>query len=66
MIKRTFHQLLKAFPHDVDVVNIVELVDQIAIVVRALIALPSRLVGHSIDLHVCGADIHNYTHISEQ
>ena len=64
MVKRTFHQLLKAFSHDVDVVNIVELIDQIAIVVCALIALPSRLVGHSIDL--CGADVHNamaITHI---
>ena len=40
-----------------DVVNIIELIDQIAIVVCALIALSSRLVGHSIDL--CGADIHN-------
>lgn len=57
MVKHTFHQLLKAFSHDVDIVNVVELVDQIAIVVCALVPLPSCLVGHSIDL--CGADIHN-------
>ena len=35
-----------------DVVNVVELIDQIAVVICALIPLPSCLVGHSIDL--CG------------
>ena len=40
-----------------DVVNVVELVDQVAVVVCALVSLPSRLVRHSIDL--CMYTIHN-------
>ena len=46
----TFHHFLKALPHDVDVVDVVELIHQIAIVVGALIALSSCPVSHRIDL----------------
>ena len=46
----TLCQLLQALPHDVDVVDVVELVDHVGVVARALIALACRLVGHSVDL----------------
>ena len=47
----TLHHLLEALSHDVNVVDVVELVDQIAVVVGALVSLTSRLVSNSIDLN---------------
>ena len=59
----TFNQLLKTFSHDVYVLYIVEFVDQIAIVVCALITLSCGFVSVSIDLQ-CGY-IHVQAHIKQ-
>lgn len=47
----TFHQSLQTLPHDVNVMDVVELIDDIIIVIGALISLPSCFVGHGIDLY---------------
>ena len=46
----TLDHLLQAPSHDVDVLDVVELVDHVGVVASALVALARRLVGHSVDL----------------
>lgn len=46
----TFDELLQALPHDMDVLNIVELVVSIGVVASCLVSLPCCTVCHSIDL----------------
>lgn len=46
----TFHHLLQALPHDVDVVNVVELIHNVGIMVQVLIPLTSGPVRYGIDL----------------
>ena len=46
----TFHHLLQALPHDVDVVNVVELIHNVGIMVQVLVPLTSGPVRYGIDL----------------
>ena len=50
MLILTFHHLLQALSHDVDVVDVVEEELDVAVVVCVFIALPRCLVGYGIDL----------------
>ena len=58
----TFYQFLQALPHDVNVVNVVELQGNIIVVVSALVPLTGSLICHGIDLghHQNGAHVYRY------
>ena len=46
----TFHHLLQALPHYVDVVNVVELIHNVGIMVQVLVPFTSGPVRYGIDL----------------
>ena len=46
----TFHHLLQALPHDMDVMNIVELIHHVGIMVQVLVPLTCGPVCYGIDL----------------
>lgn len=49
-IMHTFYQFLQALPHDMNVMDVVEFYGNIAVMISALISLPSSLVSHGINL----------------